>query len=140
MVTARDKRRTYRPRRKRSGNPPPFQLTPRDKDILRAVARFRFLNSGHICRLIPGSDKNIRNRLKALFEHGFLDRPECQYDHYRPGGGSSLLVYGLGEEGARLLAHEDGFVKGRHVSWGEKNKSVGRPFLEHTLRVATAVR
>ena len=82
---------TYRPRRVRSGHPPPFQVTKRDVEILRQVARHRFLNSEQIRRLIPGSDKNITNRLKALFEHGLLDRPDCQYDFYRPGGGSKPL-------------------------------------------------
>ena len=127
---------SYRPRRKRSGTPPPFQLTSRDLDILRAVARYRFLHSGHIRRLIDGSEKNIANRLKALFEHAYLDRPECQYDFYRPGGGSSLAVYALADKGARLLAQRDGLVFGEHVSWAHKNRQVGRPFLEHTLAIA----
>ena len=129
-------RGSYRPRRKRSDNPPPLQLTNRDLDILRAVARYRFLNSGHIRRLIPGSEKNLANRLKGLFEHAYLDRPQCQYDFYRPGGGSSLAVYALADKGARLLTHHDGVYVGDRVSWAQKNKHVGRPFLEHTLAIA----
>jgi Replication-relaxation len=127
---------SYRPRRRRSGTPPPFQLTNRDLDILRAVARYRFLHSGHIRRLIDGSKKNIANRLKGLFEHAYLDRPECQYDFYRPGGGSSLAVYALADKGAHLLAHHDGLSFGERVSWAHKNRSAGRPFLEHTLAIA----
>ena len=126
----------YRPRRRRSGAPPPFQLTPRDIDILRAVARYRFLTSRHICRLIEGSGKNITLRLKALFEHRYLDRPECQYDHYRPGGGSSPIVYALGDRGAAVLVQRDGLAQGPRVSWTQKNTEVGRPFLEHTLEIA----
>ena len=129
-------RGTYRPRRTRSGNPPPFQLTDRDLDILRAVARHRFLHSGHIRRLIPGSDKNLANRLKGLFEHAYLDRPECQYDFYRPGGGSSLAVYALSDKGARILSHHDQFACGPRVSWAAKNRKAGRPFLEHTLAIS----
>ncbi len=129
-------RGTYRPRRKRSGNPPPLQLTERDLDILRAVYRYRFLNSDHIKRLIPGSAKNIANRLKALFEHAYLDRPECQYDFYRPGGGSSLAVYALADKGAKLLAGRDVLSFGPNVSWAQKNRAAGRPFLEHTLGIA----
>lgn len=126
----------YRPRRTRSDNPPPFQLTDRDLDILRAVARYRFLDSGHIRQLIAGSDKNIANRLKGLFEHAYLDRPECQYDFYRPGGGSSLAVYALSDKGARILNHHDGHASGPRVSWAHKNRQVGRPFLEHTLAIS----
>ncbi|MGE0700035.1 MAG: replication-relaxation family protein [Hyphomicrobiaceae bacterium] len=129
-------RGSYRPRRRRSGTPPPFQLTARDIDILRAVARHRFLHSGHIRRLIDGSAKNVANRLKGLFEHAYLDRPDCQYDFYRPGGGSSLAVYALADKGARLLSSLGHLAMGAHVSWAHKNRSVGRPFLEHTLAIA----
>ena len=133
MPTQTKSRLRYRPRRKRSGNPPPFQITPRDLEILRAVARYRFLHSGHIRRLIPGSHKNLTNRLKGLFEHAYLDRPPCQYDFYRPGGGSSLAVYALADKGARLLSHHDGLTFGDHVSWAHKNREVGRPFFRtHT--------
>lgn len=129
-------RGAYRPRRKRSGNPPPFRVTDRDLDILRAIARYRFLDSSHIRRLIEGSDKNIANRLKGLFEHAYLDRPDCQYDFYRPGGGSSLAVYALSDKGARILNHHDGFAAGPRVSWAHKNRKVGRPFMEHTLAIS----
>ena len=126
----------YRPRRRRSGTPPPFQITPRDLDILRAVARYRFLNSRHITMLVSGSAKNIRNRLKGLFEHGLLDRPECQYDFYRPGGGSSLAVYALADKGALLLDRASGASHNRRLAWSQKNRAAGRPFLEHALAVA----
>lgn len=126
----------YRTRRKRSENPPTFQLTSRDIEILRVVARYRFLHSGHIRMLIAGSKKNIANRLKALFEHRYLDRPECQYDFYRPGGGSSLTVYALADRGTRLLANEDGDLSQKRCIWNQKNREVGRPFLKHTLAIA----
>ena len=129
-------RGSYRPRRQRSGHPLPFQVTDRDLDILRAVRRHRFLNSGHIRRLIEGSDRNLANRLKGLFEHAYLDRPDCQYDFYRPGGGSALTVYALADKGARLLSHHDACPDGDRVSWAQKNRKVGRPFLEHTLAIA----
>lgn len=124
----------YRPRSVRSGNPPPFQLTQRDIEIIRLVEKYRFLNSDHIRDLVEGSHKNITNRLKVLFEHGLLDRPGCQYDTYRLGGGTSPLVYALAEKGARELASENVVVK--HVSWSYKNKNAGRPFLQHTLAIA----
>ena len=111
-------------------------MTDRDLDILRAVARYRFLHSGHIRQLIDGSDKNIANRLKGLFEHAYLDRPECQYDFYRPGGGSSLAVYALSDKGARILNHYDGLAFGPRVSWAHENRKAGRPFMEHTLAIA----
>ena len=136
------KSKTYRPRRARSGNPPPFQLTERDIEIISHVAKNRFLNSDHIRRLVGGSPKNITTRLKALFEHGYLDRPECQYDTYRPGGGSSYIAYALADRGARFLSETEADrvrstrLACRPVCWTHKNKSVGRPFLEHALAIA----
>jgi len=125
--------KTYRPRRKRSGNPPAFQLTPRDIKIVGLVAARRFLSSEHIRQLVGGSRKNVTNRLKGLFEHGYLDRPQCQYDIFLTGGGSKHIAYALADKGARLLADME---NGRRISWTHKNKNVGRPFLEHTLSIA----
>lgn len=136
MAGEQKRRKTYRPRRRRSGSAPPFQITPRDLDILRVVFRYRFLNSFQIIKLINGSEKNIRNRLKGLFELELLDRPACQYDFYKPGGGSSPLVYALSIKGERLLLHQDGMLAGGRVSARKSNQPIGRPFLEHTLDVA----
>ncbi len=127
---------SYRPRRVRSGNPPPLQMTGRDMEIIRLVARYRFLNSHHIRRLVPGSARNITNRLKALFEHGFLDRPQCQYDTYRMGGGSSPIAYALSDKGAYLLSQQGELTKSARACWAQKNRQTGRPFLEHTLAIA----
>ena len=126
----------YRPRRVRSGDPPPFQITGRDMEIIRLVSRYRFLNSHHIRRLVSGSAKNITNRLKALFEHGLLDRPQCQYDVYRPGGGSSPIAYALSDKGAYCLSQRGALSKSARSSWAQKNRQIGRPFLEHTLAIA----
>lgn len=41
------------------------------------------------------------------------------------------MVYGLGDKGAALLKHKHGGVR-----WGDKNRSVGRMFLEHALLVS----
>lgn len=127
---------SYRPRRVRSGDPPPFQMTGRDIEIIRLVARYRFLSSHHIRCLVSGSGKHIGTRLKGLFEHGYLDRPQCQYDAYRPGGGSEAIAYGLADRGAYLLSQRGELSQGERVSWANKNRQVGRPFLEHTLAIA----
>jgi len=136
MLSQANTGRRYRPRRTRSGTPPPFRLTPRDIDIVGLLAEHRFLNSGQICGLVDGSPKNIRNRLKGLFELGLLDRPECQYDVYRPGGGSSLAVYALADKGARLLARKGRLTDVVRRTHAQNNRRIGRPFLEHELLVA----
>ena len=126
---------TYRPRRTRSETPPPLQITERDTDILRLVAEYRFLNSEHIRRLVTGSAKNLSNRLKGLFEHGFLDRPQCQYEFYRPGGGSQHIVYAPTDKGIRLLANNPRTIR-KSGHWANKNKSVGQLHLKHSLAIA----
>jgi Replication-relaxation len=135
-IPANPHTKPYRPRRIRSGNPPAFQLTMRDMEIVRLVAKYRFLKSDHIRRLVQGSAKNITNRLKALFEHGLLDRPQNQFDTYRMGGGTSPLVYALADRGSQLLADTYEQVGGKRISWTHKNKFVTRPFLQHTLGIA----
>ena len=136
MTNSNPPTKPYRPRRIRSDNPPAFQLTERDIKIVQLVARHRFLNSNHVRRLVGGSAKNITNRLKALFEHGLLDRPQNQFDTYRMGGGTSPLVYALADKGAQLLADAFEQPDGKRISWTHKNNSASRPFLQHTLGIA----
>lgn len=45
------------------------------------------------------------------------------------------MVYGLGGKGAAVLKQETG-LSFRELPWGEKNRSVGRIFLEHALLVS----
>ena len=113
-----------------------MDITQRDKDVIRQVARFRFLRSGQIVSLIGGSSNQVRRRLQALYHHGYLDRPRCQIDYFHRGG-SRPMVYGLGSRGAALMRREFDMPFHRIV-WSRKGPSegVGRLFLEHTLMVA----
>src|ERR1017187_8942603 len=121
------------PRFKRVSAVEAMELTERDREIIRLVRRFRFVRSSHICSLIPGSQQQLLRRLKLLYHHGFLERPRSQIDYYHKGG-SCHMVYGLGSKGAAFLRRDldPGFGK---VRWGEKNRAVGRVFLEHALLV-----
>jgi len=112
---------------------PPFQITERDIEILKLVAKHRFLNSDHIRRLLGGSPKNITNRLKLLFDHGLLGRPECQYLRFRPDGGSNYLVYEISGKGAKLIANHQSQSVACTIG---QSRTVGYPYLEHTLAIA----
>ena len=119
-----------------SNAPPQFvaiKLTERDSEIIRLVRRFRFVRSSHICSLIPGSQQQLLRRLQLLYHHGYLERPRSQLDYYHKGG-SRHIVYGLGSNGAAFLRRDldPGLAR---VRWGEKNRAVGRVFLEHALLV-----
>lgn len=54
---------------RRADTPPPFRLTQRDGEVLRLVARCRYLRTEHIFRrLFPqGALSNCRRRLRLLY-------------------------------------------------------------------------
>lgn len=122
------------PRFKRSPNIAPFQLTERDKEIIRLVYRHRFLRSAHICSLVSGSTQQILRRLKLLYHHGYLTRPRSQIEFYHYGGRREI-VYGSGNKSATVLKTELGAMF-RDTPWDEENGSVKRVFLEHALLVS----
>lgn len=120
------------PRFKRSPEIPAFQLTGRDREILKYVHRHRFLRSDHLAVLTTGSPQQMLRRLQRLYHHGYLERPRCQIDYYQ--GGSRRMAYGLGNKGAAWLKRELAFPY-HQLDWKRKNH-VGRLFLEHTLLVS----
>jgi hypothetical protein len=124
-----------RPRFRRSDKPPAFQLTDRDVEIVRQVARHRFLRSTHISQLLSSSHKKVCERLTLLYHTGYLDRPRQQLEYYVRNGGSKPYVYALGDPGARLLKECDCFDR-MSIDWAQKNKGCTRNFLLHTLAVA----
>ena len=124
---------TRRPRFRRH-DPPPFRLTVDDLSIIRHVGSHRFLRSTHLIQLIGRPADKVLRRLSALFHHGYLDRPRAQLD-YLLIAGSAPLIYALGNKGAALYAQFDG-VDLASVDWTDKNRGVGRPYLDHALMIA----
>jgi DNA-binding Lrp family transcriptional regulator len=122
-----------RPRFRRAPEPPAFRLTDDDVDIVRQLARHRFLRSTHVAALIGRSLDRTNDRLARLFHAGYLDRPRAQLDYY-PSAGSAPMVYALADRGARLLIERDG-VAFANVEWSRKNREAGRPFIEHQLEI-----
>src|SRR5882724_8836211 len=122
---------TRLPRFKRAREVVPIQLTERDHDIVCLIHRHRFLRSSHVIALINTSPQALLRRLQLLYHHGYLERPRIQLEYYHQGG-SRQIVYGLGNKGVTLLKQECGPA----VRWGEKNRSVGRIYLEHAISVS----
>jgi len=102
-------------------------------EIVRQVARHRFLRSTHIAALVGRSLDRTNDRLSRLFHAGYLDRPRAQLDYY-PTASSAPLAYALADRGARLLIERDG-VDFANVEWSRKNRNAGRPFIEHQLEI-----
>ena len=118
----------------RPGVPPPFRITERDVAIVHAIGQFRFLSSQQVQRIVGGSERGVRNRLRNLFAHRYLDRPHRQRAEFA-GFINPSLVYGLGKHGARLLADLGSQVDHR-LDWTTKNTRATAPFLAHTIEVA----
>lgn len=120
------------PRFKRIAEIASFQLTERDREMVRQIQRHRFLRSSQIIALVGGSPQQVLRRLQLLFHHGYLDRPRAQIDYYREGG-SRHLVYGLGRKGISLLKREGGVPASDS---GDGLRVIGRLFLEHALLIS----
>ena len=114
-VAAAVERPTRRPRFRRASEPPAFRLTDDDVEIVRQVARFRFLRSTHIAALVNRSVDRANDRLMRLFHAGYIDRPRAQLDRF-PSEGSAPLTYALGFVLATGLLHLSGILIGL-VDW-----------------------
>ena len=79
----------------------PLKLQPRDITLLRDVWEFRFLNTEQLLSLHEGGQRNLKQRLSLLYQHGYLDRPVIQKTARLV---SSHIVYSLGRKGAETLA------------------------------------
>ena len=108
-----------------------IRLTERDKEILRLVYNHRFLSSEQIRAVVGGSLNGLLLRLSKLFHAGYLDRPKAQRQKIE----NKPLVYGVGNEGARVLSEELDLNLST-VDWTSKNREVKGLFIEHTSMVA----
>src|SRR5438477_12633042 len=115
-------------------DPPPMRLTPDDLSVIRHVAKHRFLRSTHLISLLDRPAKKLLERLAALYHNAYLDRPRAQLDYYATAG-SAPIIYGLGNKGAAILTEVDSMPAAK-VDWTDKNRTVGRIFIEHTLLTA----
>ncbi len=97
--------RRSRMRRTRTGKR--IELTARDLEIFRALARCRYLSSTYIHAFVGGaSETRLKERLGDLFHEGYLDRPAQQWQFagalYRP------TIYEAGDGARRVLCDQDG--------------------------------
>src|ERR1051326_651272 len=116
-----------------------FRVMPRDEEIIRIVARHRFIPSTHIIALIRATDpeaseQNLTRRLQLLFHGDYLSRPLIQVEIHKAGGGSRPVVVILGNKGIALLAEKYGFRKSS-ADWTSKARTASRIAIEHALEV-----
>lgn len=107
----------------RSEKPPGnLHIQPRDLDILRGLAEYRFLSMEQILALYGGGMRNLQRRLRYMFHMGIVDRPDAQKSF----PAERFLIYSLGDEGKKLLLLKD---------FGRR-KEVGSPYLLHAMMIS----
>src|SRR3954452_22841084 len=133
METVPVQQSVRRPRFRRAAEPPAFRLTDDDVEIIRHIARHRFLRSTHIAALVGLSLDRTNDRLLRLFHAGYVDRPRAQLDRF-PTSGTAPMLYALANRGARLL-RQRGDLPSATVEWSRKNRKVQRPFIDHQVEI-----
>ena len=118
--------------RERQSNPTrrrPFSPTPRDLEIVRHVARYRFLQAHHVHALLGGgSAQQIVRRCGELYHEGYLDRPKNQY------GMGALVeptIYALTNSGRDLISRQAAlpFL----ADYTENNRTAKAGYMAHTI-------
>lgn len=118
---------------------PGFELTERDEEILKLIARHRFITSAQIVALIDAmypasSEQQVLRRLHLLYHSGHVARPKAQVDSYKAGGGARPMVYALANKGIDLLAAKHNFRRAS-VDWTAKARTAVRGEIDHALEI-----
>jgi hypothetical protein len=113
-----------------------MRITGRDIALLQNIARFRLASAAQLALLDGGSAQNVSRSLLALWENGFVERPEAQIATRRLHEGSRPTIYGLSRKGARLLRKEGLDVRRRLLDGIDKERGAGWRFVEHTVSIA----
>ena len=127
-MTSTSKQRRSRTERKKQGR---LVLTNRDKEIIHAVYRFRFLTSRQLTEMFFPSKSKADRRLRELYDHGYVDRIERPVMQ-----GKAELIYALWKEGAHYLAEDQGIPK-NEFQWKPSRNSVKPERLQHELDIVS---
>jgi Replication-relaxation len=131
-----EKRRRQSPlKRAEKQRLPPFRPTTRDFAIVAAVYEYKALTTEHIAALLftPTTLTKGDERLRKLFDHGFLLRTEQPASILEK---NTKLVHWLDWRGVELHAHTLG-VDPSALDWKPNRHKVGPQFLYHLLDTNT---
>jgi protein involved in plasmid replication-relaxation len=114
--------------------PSPLVLQPRDEAIIEALYEYGILTGEQIERLIGFGCATRRNvRLRALFDHGFVDRkflPTLQ--------GSPKALYILGRQAVEVVSRRMGVDSQRVALRTKRARETKDLFLSHRLQLNQA--
>lgn len=121
------------PKYKRAKIPVPLRLQERDKEIIKLVWQYRFLQADHISRLLEANKKSILRRLQKLYHNRYLQRIYFPIVLFQ--GGSEKPIYALDRKGAELLTEELGIPPER-LDWTDEKNKVKERYLRHALMIS----
>lgn len=120
----------------RPESPRDIRLTERDVALLRNIMRLRLASATQLGALDGGSQQNVERALLALWENGYVERPEAQAASRRIFKGSQSLIYGLTRKGARYL-RKQGYDMQRSLLDGiDKERGSGWRFIDHSIGIS----
>lgn len=130
-------RKPQLPSFRRSDNPPRFQITVRDKQILLRLYYYRLLTAQQVEALLfhtsstaRGLKTQCQRRLQLLYHHAYLDRLQLPV---LIGQGRQPFVYSLDQNGAQVVVAELSMSR-PDVDWHPRHNHVKDPYrLEHDL-------
>src|SRR2546422_9368542 len=127
-MVVRERRRFFQ----RPEAPRPLRITPRDLALVKNIARLRLASTAQLAALDGGSAQNVSRALLALWENGYVERPEAQVSSRYLYEGSRPAIYGLSRKGAALLREHGHEVRRRLLDGIDKEHGAGWRFIEHT--------
>src|SRR6202163_2402741 len=98
-TVVRERRKLF----ERPDEPRAMRVTPRDVTLMENIARLRLASAAQLAAIDGGSAQNISRSLLALWENGYVERPEAQAASRFLYEGSRPALHGLTRKGARLL-------------------------------------
>src|SRR6202521_2978142 len=131
-TVVRERRRFF----ERPEEPRAMRVTARDIALLENVSRLRLASASQLAALDGGSAQNVSRSLLALWENGYVERPEAQASSRFLYEGSRPVIYGLTRKGAGLLREHGLDVRRRLLDGIDKERGAGWRFIEHTVSVA----
>ncbi len=124
-----DKTPRQRARRdERPTDPKPIRITARDIEIIKAVYEYRVMTTQQLKALFFPSMHQTYGRLKALYDHEFIDR---RFQGAAIDKMNTPMLYVLDKRGAELLRGQLGLV----IEWHPVHNEVSTQFLEHLVAI-----
>ena len=104
----------------------PIRLTENDHEIFRQYHRHELLDSRLIAALVDRSPKKVVERVRLLWQHGYLARPNAQKADLLDRPGSHFFYHGLTNRGRKAIGLPT-----------KRLKESGLPHHKHTLFTAS---